>query len=242
MLLLLLSAARRALSTMCSRYSLTSPPEAVRQLFGCEPGGDDFPPRYNVAPTDPVHIVRRGRDGKRVLELVRWGLIPGWVKDPRDFATLINARAETVADKPSFRGAFRYRRCLVPTDGFYEWTGPAGAKQPHLIRMASRELFAFAGLWETWLGSDGSEIDTMAIVTTSANGDMARIHDRMPVILPADAYALWLDAADPPLDALKGLLRPLEDGLLEIIAVSWKLNNPRAEGAELQEPVTATLS
>ena len=138
---------------MCSRYSLTSPPEAVRNLFSCQLT-EDFPPRYNIAPTDPVLIVRavpdqvRKEDLQREARLARWALIPPWVKDPRDFAVLINARSETAAEKPSFRGAMRHKRCLVPCDGFYEWTGRPGAKQPHLVRLKSRQLFAFAGLWE----------------------------------------------------------------------------------------------
>ena len=152
---------------MCSRYSLTSPPEAVRRLFDCA-AVDEFPPRYNIAPTQPVLIARLDPKGARQLRLVRWGLIPSWVKDPREFATLINARAETASDKPSFRGAMRHRRCLVPADGFYEWTGGRGTKQPHFIRLNDNELFAFAGLSEIWLGADGSEIETMAILTTRA--------------------------------------------------------------------------
>ena len=172
---------------MCSRYSLTSPPEAVRRLFDCA-AVDDFPPRYNIAPTQPVLIARPDPKGARELRLVRWGLVPSWVKDPREFTTLINARAETASDKPSFRGAMRHRRCLVPADGFYEWTGARGSKQPHFIRLNDSRLFAFAGLSETWLGADGSEIETMAILTTGANGDMARIHDRMPVIIESPRF------------------------------------------------------
>jgi putative SOS response-associated peptidase YedK len=225
---------------MCSRYSLTSPPEAVRKLF--EVGGsDDFPPRYNIAPTDPALIVRADGQKARELYLVRWGLIPPWVKDPRDFATLINARAETAAEKPSFRGALRHRRCIVPTDGFYEWTGRPGAKQPHLVRLKNQSLFALAGLWEHWLGADGSELETMAILTTSANEDMAAIHDRMPVIIgPAD-YERWLDCRPGTADHVMDLLRPLPAGHIETLAVNPKLNNPRSEGAELHLPADAIL-
>ena len=220
---------------MCSRYSLTSPPEAVRRLFGCG-GEDDFPPRYNIAPTDPALIVRLSTRHTRELTLVRWGLLPPWVKDPREFATLINARSETVTEKPSFRGAIRHRRCLVPTDGFYEWTGRPGAKQPHLIRLKGSSLFALAGLWEHWLGADGSEIETMAILTTAANDDMAHIHDRMPVIVPPHDYERWLDCRPGTADHIGDLLRPLANGLIETLAVNPKLNNPRADGPELLEP------
>lgn len=225
---------------MCSRYSLTSPPEAVRRMFQCG-GTDDFPPRYNIAPTDPVLIARLDARQSRELTLVRWGLIPPWVKDPRDFATLINARSETAAEKPSFRGALRHRRCLVPTDGFYEWTGRPGAKQPHLIRLKSRTVFALAGIWEHWLGADGSEIETMAIFTTAANTDMARLHDRMPVILSEGDYDRWLDCRPGTSDHISGLLQPFRDGEIEILAVNPKLNNPRAEGPELLEPAQSTL-
>lgn len=219
---------------MCSRYSLTSPPEAVRRLFDCA-AVDDFPPRYNIAPTQPVLIARLGRKAERELRLVRWGLVPSWVKDPREFTTLINARGETASDKPSFRGAMRHRRCLVPADGFYEWTGARGSKQPHFIRLNDSRLFAFAGLSETWLGADGSEIETMAILTTGANSDMARIHDRMPVIIETRDFGRWLDCSAASAEGVKDLLAPLPDGRLTITAVSTTLNNPRAEGPELQQ-------
>jgi putative SOS response-associated peptidase YedK len=219
---------------VCSRYSLTSPPEAVRRLFNCA-AVDDFPPRYNIAPTQPVLIARPDPKGARELRLVRWGLVPSWVKDPREFTTLINARAETASDKPSFRGAMRHRRCLVPADGFYEWTGARGSKQPDFIRLNDNRLFAFAGLSETWLGADGSEIETMAILTTGANGDMARIHDRMPVIIEARDFGRWLDCSAGSAEGVKDLLAPLPDGRLTITAVSPTLNNPRAEGPELQQ-------
>jgi putative SOS response-associated peptidase YedK len=175
---------------MCSRYSLTSPPEAVRAMFGYS-GNHVFPPRYNIAPTQPVAIVRIGHSGTRELALVRWGLIPGWVKDPREFTTLINARAETALEKPSFRNAMRHRRCLVPADGFYEWIGKTGAKRPHLIRARAGNPLAFAGLHEHWQGADGSEMESMAILTVAANQSVSAVHDRMPAILrPAD-FEAW---------------------------------------------------
>jgi putative SOS response-associated peptidase YedK len=221
---------------MCSRYSLTSPPEAVAKLFGAE-RVEDFPPRYNIAPTQPVLIAVKPGEAAPELRLVRWGLIPSWVKDPREFSTLINARSETAAEKPSFRGSMRHRRCLVPCDGFYEWTGRPGAKQPHLIRLKTHGLFAFAGLHEQWLGADGSEIETMAILTTSANADMAAIHDRMPVIIAPEDFGRWLDCRPGTADFVIDLLRPAPDGTLDILAVTPSLNNPRLEGPELQTPV-----
>ena len=226
---------------MCSRYSLTSPPEAVRSYFRYA-NEAVFPPRYNIAPSQPVAIVRQALDGGRELALVRWGLIPSWVKDPREFRMMINARAETAVDKPSFRGALRHRRCLVPTDGFYEWTGATGAKRPHLVRPRGGGPMAMAGIWEHWMGADGSEMESMAILTVAANLTMSILHDRMPAILAPEHFDDWLDCRPGTAEGVKDLLLPASEGLLEIVEVSRKLNNPRNEGPEVQEPAgTATL-
>jgi putative SOS response-associated peptidase YedK len=225
---------------MCSRYSLTSPPEAVRQYFGYD-RVEDFPPRYNIAPTEPVLVVKQAERGGREPVLMRWGLIPSWVKDPREFSTLINARSETVTDKPSFRGSIRHRRCLVPADGFYEWTGKAGAKIPHLIRLKSREIIAFAAIWDHWLGADGSEIDTVAILTAAANVDMAHIHDRMPVFVAPQDFERWLDCRPGTAEGVMDLVLPPPAGLLDVTQVSPKVNNPRHDGPELHEPLRSTL-
>ena len=219
---------------MCSRYSLTSPPQAVRQTFGVF-NKEEFPPRYNIAPTQPVLIVRNSLRQERELVLVRWGLIPSWVKDPNDFATLINARAETATVKPSFRAAMRHRRCLVPANGFYEWTGPKGAKQPHLVRPRDGGVMAMAGIFEHWLGADGSEIETMAILTVAANETMRPIHDRMPAILPPEAFELWLDCQSGSSVPVEGLLTPAPNDLLEVMPVSKAINNPRNEGSGVLE-------
>ena len=225
---------------MCSRYSLTSPAEAVRAYFGLRTS-DTFPPRYNIAPTQPVAIIRADVRAEPELALVRWGLIPSWVKLPQDYSTLINARSETAVEKPSFRGAMRHRRCLVPADGFYEWTGRPGAKIPHLIRPKAGGLMALAGLWEHWLGADGSEIETMAILTVAANTTVAEIHDRMPVILQPPQFNAWLDCrSGSALEALPVLV-PAAPDLLEIIEVSPRLNNVRNEGPELQQPTRSRL-
>ena len=229
---------------MCSRYSLTSPPEAVRSYFRST-NQLEFPPRYNIAPAQPVLIVRASHSGATEQVLVRWGLIPGWCKDPAKLSTLINARAETAAEKPSFRGPLRHRRCLVPTDGFYEWTGRPGAKIPHLIRPKShdgRHLFALAGLWETWHSADGSELETMAILTTAANATMAPIHDRMPVILAPAEFPRWLDASPGSAVPVLDLLAPAPDTLLEIVPVSPRLNNVRNEGPQLWLPPSGTIA
>jgi putative SOS response-associated peptidase YedK len=228
-------------SDVPSRYCLTSSPEAVRDFFGAAEI-DDFPKRYNIAPTQGVHIARNDMRGAREVQLVRWGLIPSWSKDPSAFsAPLLQARAETAAEKPAFRGAMRHRRCLVPTTGFYEWSGKRGAKQPHLIRLKDRELFALAGLWEGWLGADGSEIETMAILTVDANADMAHVHDRMPVIIDPEDFDRWLDCRSGTAEGVMDLLKPLAEGHLAITAVNPKLNDPRSEGPDLHEPKSPRL-
>jgi putative SOS response-associated peptidase YedK len=224
---------------MCSRYSLTSPAEAVRAYFATK-NGLEFPARYNIAPTQPVLIVRRTPAGEREQHLVRWGLIPSWVKDPGAFTTILNARSETAAEKPSFRGALRHRRCLVPATGFYEWTGKPGAKRPHHFRPRTGGLMALAGLAEHWVGADGSELESMAILTTSANTTMAPYHDRMPVIIPPEHFDIWLDCSSGSSKFAETLLGPPANDLLEVVDVSSKLNNPRNEGPELHEVPHAT--
>jgi putative SOS response-associated peptidase YedK len=224
---------------MCSRYSLTSPPEAIRALFGYK-ANHVFPPRYNIAPTQPVAIVRQAHAGERELALVRWGLIPGWVKDPATFTTLINARSETALEKPSFRSAMRHRRCLVPADAFYEWTGKPGAKRPHMIRARSGVPMAFAALWEHWQSADGSEMESMAILTVSANQKVSIVHDRMPAILAPEHFSEWLNVRDVRDTEVYPLLQPAPEDLLETIEVSPKLNNPRNDSVEVQTPVAPT--
>ncbi|MEO1204886.1 MAG: SOS response-associated peptidase [Pseudomonadota bacterium] len=240
---------------MCSRYSLTSPPEAVRQLFALK-SVEAFPPRYNIAPTQPVLIVRDGLSGDREATLVRWGLIPSWAKDPSQLSTMINARAETAASKPSFRGPVRHKRCIVPADGFYEWTGPVGSKQPHLITIrddvahrpsvstssiSAGGLMGFAGLWEHWLGADGSEMESMAILTVPANHEMRSVHDRMPLILAPEHFDVWLDCSSGSATSILPLLETPPDGLVSIRAVSKRLNNYRNDDPSVQAPVDATL-
>lgn len=232
---------------MCSRYSLTSPPEAVARLFSLNTI-DPFPPRYNIAPTQPVLIVRNGISGHREATLVRWGLIPPWSKDPSKLSTMINARAESAPEKPSFRGAIRHKRCLIPADGFYEWTGSAGAKQPHLIARRgdtvsemTGSLMGFAGLWEHWLGADGSELETMAILTIAANREMRAVHERMPLVISREHFDVWLDCSSGTATHVLPLLETPPDGLVSIRAVSKLLNNYRNDGPEVQAPVDATL-
>ena len=222
---------------MCSRYSLTSPHEAVRTYFKCV-RDHAFPPRYNIAPTQPVSIVRTGADNQRELVLVRWGLIPGWVKNPGEFTTLLNARAETVLDKPSFKAGMRHRRCLIPADAYYEWTGKPGAKRPHMIsRAGAPGPFAIAGLWEHWMGADGSEMESMAMLTVGANAITAAIHDRMPAILPEVAFDSWLDVRNVRDREAHDYLRPAAETMLKVEELLPVINDPRKEGAYLQTRV-----
>ena len=219
---------------MCGRYVITSPPAAIRALFGY-PEQPNFPPRYNVAPTQPIPIVRLD-EGSRHFALMRWGLIPAWVKDPKTFSLLINARAESVLDKPAFRNAMRRRRCLIPADGFYEWREAGGRKQAYFVRRRDGAPFAFAGLYETWTGPNGEELDTAAIVTTNANRTLSVIHDRMPVILPDQALDLWLDCAKVDARTAEALLVPARDDALEAYQVSPAVNRVANDTAALIAP------
>jgi len=226
---------------MCSRFSQTLPPDAVRAYFAYR-NLPNFPARYNIAPTQPIPVVRQTREQGREFVLMRWGLIPSWVKDPDGFTTLINARAETAADKPSFRNAMKYRRCLIVADGFYEWTGQKGQKRPfHIRRLDNDEPIGFAGLWEPWQGPEGSEIDSAVILTTSASTDVAHLHDRMPVILDPEDFDAWLDCDRVPANEVQDLLRPLPDGSLQATEVDRRVNNPRVDEPGILQPLQGNL-
>ena len=219
---------------MCGRYASTTPPEAMRALFRYleQP---NFPARYNIAPTQPIAIVRMA-EGKRQFALVRWGLIPAWVRDPRGFSLLINARGESVTEKPAFRNAMKYRRCLIPADGFYEWKREGEKKRPYFVRLKAGGPMAFAGLWENWMGPNGEEVESAAIVTTQASRSIAHIHDRMPVIVPPEAFDFWLD---PKVDAqtATAVIQPARDELLEAYEVSSAVNRTANDSAALVEPL-----
>jgi putative SOS response-associated peptidase YedK len=196
---------------MCGLYSFRKSAEETRSLFAYA-DTPDFPPRQYVTPGSPIAIVREER-GERRFALVRWGLIPAWVKEVKPGKPLINARGETVLEKPSFRNAMKRRRCLIPADGFYEWQGDVpGKKQPYFIHRPDDGLFAFAGLWEHWIGADGSEIETAAIITTTPNAEIAKIHDRMPVIVEPGVLAAWLDCNHVPANDAARIIRPAPDG------------------------------
>src|ERR1043166_4445725 len=207
---------------MCGRYCMTSAPEAIRALFRYREQ-PNFPARYNIAPTQPVPIVRMAH-GERQFALVRWGLIPAWVKDPKDFSLLINARGESVNDKPAFKYAMKRRRCLLPADGFYEWKPVGNSKRPYLARPTAGGPITFAGLWETWMGPNGEEMETAAIVTTVANRALAAIHERMPVIVAPDAFDFWLDCAKVDAETASALIVPARETLLEAYKISPAVN------------------
>jgi putative SOS response-associated peptidase YedK len=222
---------------MCGRYTLTSSPEALRALFRYEEK-PNFPPRYNIAPTEPIAIVRLV-DGKRHFALVRWGLLPSWVKDPKTFTLLINARGESVTERPAFRAAMKRRRCLIPADGFYEWQAAGERKRPFYVRAKSGAALAFAGLWETWQGPNGEELETAAIVTTRANRALSPIHDRMPVIVPTEGFDLWLDGANLDVATAAALIAPAPENLLEAYEISTAVNRTADDNPKLLEPATA---
>ncbi len=194
---------------MCGLYSLTTVPEAMRQLFNIKGPLPNFPGREVIYPKQDAVVVRQDPSGARELTIMRWSLLPRWVKDPGDWrASTFNARAETVMQKPSFRQSFADRRCLIPADGFYEFTGERGSKQRHKVTMRDGQPFAFAGLWDRWDRDPSAAIESCTIIVTEPNAVLAPIHDRMPVILHADDYAAWLDVHRvPPAEAHK-LLRP----------------------------------
>ncbi|WP_298958956.1 SOS response-associated peptidase [uncultured Roseibium sp.] len=221
---------------MCGRLALTTPPDAVRSFFEYldQP---NFPPRYNIAPTQPLAVVRQDF-GKRRFHLLRWGLIPSWVKDPGSFTLLINARAETAAEKPSFRAAMRHHRCLIPASGFYEWRRTPEGKQPYWIHPANGDLMAFAGLWDTWSDPDGGDMDSGAILTMQSNGMMSGIHHRMPVILKPEVFDVWLDTANVDVREAKKLLVPVEDDFLVADPVSTRVNKVVNDDEDVQRPVS----
>jgi putative SOS response-associated peptidase YedK len=209
---------------VCGRYVLTVTGRVLARLFDL----DEVPEleaRYNIAPTQQVPIVRAGPDGRR-LDAVRWGLIPSWAKDPSIGSRMINARAETVAEKPSFRNAFRRRRCLVPADGFYEWRRNGNRKQPYLVRFGDGRPFAIAGLWEVWHRPDGTPLESCTLITTEPNLVVALLHDRMPVILPQRSYRDWLEPANEDPERLRRLLLPHDPDEMEAFPVSLRVNNP----------------
>jgi putative SOS response-associated peptidase YedK len=229
----------RELSVMCGRFTLFEADTILSKDFGA-PISFDLPPRYNIAPTQQILAVRQsiGREGREAV-LLRWGLIPHWAKDPSIGNRMINARAETVGEKPAFRSAFRTRRCLVPSSGFYDWKKEEGRKQPYFIRPRGRSSFAFAGLWEQWRGPEGSLVESCTLITTEANELISQLHDRMPAILSPSEYALWLDPGVSDGTRLIPLLRPYPAKELETFPVGAFVNNPKMDDSRCIAPAKA---
>lgn len=223
---------------MCGRFTSLLTPELIAEVLGTTvPSGLAMDPRYNITPTQPVLIVRQDLNGRRELVPVNWGLIPSWTKDPAMGRGLINARAETITEKPSFRSAFRHRRCIIPASGYYEWQRQMDKKQPWYIKRSNDDKpLLFAGLWERWQSPDGSELETCAVITTTANNVMQPIHDRMPVLLSTEQMKLWLDANTPPKE-LVTMLRPCPDDWLSARLVSSQVNNPRIDSPSCIAPL-----
>lgn len=223
---------------MCGRFVQASPFSIVAETFDIEEGRADLPPRYNIAPEQKVWAVIReaGSPGNRLV-LFRWGLVPSWSKDPSIGGRMINARAESVAEKPSFKNAFRNRRCLVVADGFYEWRRTEGTKTPFYIRLASGRPFGLAGLYETWASPAGEVLRTCTIITTRANDLLTPVHDRMPVIVPEDRHALWLDPDIRDPKRLLPLLQPHPSSGMAIHEVSRLVHSPGNDSPDLIEPL-----
>lgn len=220
---------------MCGRFSLTADTKKLAESFAEFTPPKELTPRYNIAPTQPVAVV--ANTGQNKVDFFVWGLIPSWAKDPSIGNRMINARSETLAEKPSFRAAYRRRRCLVLADGFYEWRKNSDkSKTPMYIQLESREPFAFAGLWEQWFSPDGSEVLSCTIITTDPNQLMRSIHNRMPVILPRSAYGQWLDPNEQAPERLHSLLTPFPAEEMTAYPVSTFVNNPRNESAQCIAP------
>lgn len=227
---------------MCGRMTQITDPAEIARIFDADSRVDEdaeeAQPRYNVAPTQQLTVVLQRAEEGRVVEQHRWGLVPSFSKSLKDGAKRINARAETVATSPSFRTSFAKRRCIVPSDGFYEWQRTGGPKQPYFLHPPAGAVLAMAGLWAVWKDPEtGLWVPTAAVVTTDANRMMSRIHDRMPVLLPREAWDDWLDPDVDDHDYLRSLLVPAPDDVLEMLAISTRVNNVRNEGPELLEPV-----
>lgn len=222
---------------MCGRFVITSPPAALRQIFGYieQP---NFPPRHNIAPTQPIPVIIF-ESGVRRFRLMRWGLLPGWVEDPSKFSLLFNARAETVMEKPAFKNAMKRRRCLIPADGYYEWRAFEKRKRPHFIYRRDRGPIGLAGLAETWTGPNGEELDTVAIVTAPANADLAVLHDRVPVTIAPGDFDRWLDCGAHDAEATIALLTAPADGEFAWHEVSTRVNRAANDDAQLILPITA---
>jgi putative SOS response-associated peptidase YedK len=222
---------------MCGRYRLSRRKQMVEEYFASE-GEDDWVPRYNIAPTQPVPIIRQNpKEPRRELSLVRWGLIPSWAKDASGAAGMINARCETAATLPAFRDAMKSRRCLIPADGFYEWRKTGKTKQPYCFEVNEGKLFAFAGLWDRWKDPSGQWIKSCSILTTTPNAATSPVHDRMPVILDPDCYDIWLDPGMQDARAVFDMLKPYDAQAMRCYPVSSRVNHVANDDEGCSVPV-----
>jgi putative SOS response-associated peptidase YedK len=223
---------------MCGRYRLSRRKQLVEEYFDAVSGGEEWAPRYNIAPTQLVPVIRQNpKESVRELSLVRWGLIPSWAKDSSAAARMINARSETAAAKPAFRDALKSRRCLVPADGFYEWQRTGETKQPYCFEVDDGQLFAFAGIWDRWKDASGNAVETCSILTTTPNAVTSPIHDRMPVIPDPNGYDLWLDPGMKDVSVTSELLRPYDARLMRSYPVSTRINHVANDDEECARPV-----
>jgi len=219
---------------MCGRFVLTANPEVVQQAFNLTTPPAQMQPRYNIAPTQPVMVITN--ENPKEVTYHKWGLIPSWAKDMSMASKMINARSESAAEKPAFRAAFRRRRCIIPTDGFYEWQEHGKEKTPMFVHRPNNELYGMAGLWEIWHDPDGGELRTCTVLTTEANAFMQQYHHRMPVIIHPEDYALWLSPDEEPLPVLQGLMKAYDVDGLQAYAVSKAVNKVSNDSPELMQP------
>jgi putative SOS response-associated peptidase YedK len=223
---------------MCGRYRLSRRKQIIEEHFEIADWDDDWSPRYNIAPTQPVPVIRQHpKEPVRQISSMRWGLIPNWAKDPSIATSTINAKSETAATKPAFRDPLRFRRCLIPADGFYEWKRTGTAKQPYCFELNEGELFAFAGLWDGWKNAEGQWIKTCSILTTVPNAVTSAIHDRMPVIIASSDYDLWLNPALQNIAVISELLKPYDARLMRCRPVSTRVNHVANDDEECSRPV-----
>lgn len=223
---------------MCGRYRLSRRKQIIEESFDTSPWEGDWEPRYNIAPMQPVPVIRQHpKEPIRQISNMRWGLVTHWAKDASGAARTINARSETAAEKPAFRDPMKFRRCLIPADGFYEWAGKNGSKQPYCFEVKEGELFAFAGLWDGWKDSAGQWMRTCTILTTTPNAVTSPVHDRMPVILDRESYDLWLDPGMTNVQVVSELLKPFDARLMRCYPVSGRVNHVANDDEECSRPV-----